>query len=184
MAQFLLHHKDMFTNYNVKVSLLSLGLEFEFKQLSSAFEFYKNIFDPILKLEKYDKLGIEDTQEFIEKQNKYINYKDITYKIYLDKYKIYQSVSRWYWNQKRILIFPKIDKLFDEYKKIIMKIELMNNNYGKEFEKLFEDCYNFNKQLLEKLYILKSTYNDIDINNSIDNYCLILTPQPDQPIVN
>ncbi len=174
MSHFPLNSKNFLYNYNIKASLLSLGLEFEYKQLSDALNFYKQILQPILELEQYDKLGIEETQEFVNNTNKYINYKDITYKIYIDKYRIYQSVTRWYWNQKRNLIFPKVDILFGEYKKLIDKIQLMNNNYGKEFEKILEECINFNKQLIEKLEILKLTYNNTEITNSINNYCLIL----------
>ena len=176
MAHFLLQNKQFFCSNIVKSSLLSKSLDYEYIQLLNAFNFYKNIFEPIIQLEKYDKIGIEEIIAIPtnENENKYINYKNMNFKIYLDKYKIYQSISRWYWNQKRNLIFPKLDILFDDYNNLLEKIQLMNKNYESNFKSLFNDCDELNKQILPKLELLKETYNDSNINDFINKYYNIL----------
>lgn len=126
---------------------------------------FKKLFEPILNLEPYDKLGIENIKpDFNEKEYNLINGSRFDFTIYLDKYKVYQSLSRWYYNQKRTIIFSKIDILFEEYFLLINKLKIFDEKSIIKYTKI-------NKKLIEKLVILKSTYNDEEINKKIDSYC-------------
>ena len=126
---------------------------------SAEFIFYSTFLNPIINLEPNDKIGIIDTSF-----NKLFNFK-----LYLDKYNIYQSFNRWYNNQKREYIFEKLDLVFNKYTKYIKSIEALIIHKDTLTE-LYNDILKFNTILINKLKILKETYNDIDISKKIDNY--------------
>ena len=69
-----------------------------------------NIFNPLLQLEIYDKISIIENINYTE--YKFIDISKINFGFYLDKYNIYQSITRWYYNQKREYIFNKLDIFF------------------------------------------------------------------------
>ena len=148
--------KNMF---NIKEKILETSKLLT--ELNLEYNFYKNFFIEILNLEIYDKIGT------IPEKNKF------GFKLYLDKYNIYQSISRWYYNQKREDIFQKLDSLFQEYNNFI---SLLNDSY-KEINDIFEFLYNttidLNKNIIQKLELLKLTYNDMNITLKIDNYIKI-----------
>ena len=123
--------------------------------------FFLELFKPILDLEANDKLAIDNT----------ISSSEIQFKLYIDKYCISQSLRRWYFSQKREDIFKKLDILFNEYDKYIKNINVTSIYMAK----LIININILNKQLIPKLLILKSTYNDININSFIDNYIKILS---------
>lgn len=124
---------------------------------STEFIFYSTFLNPIINLEQNDKIGIIDTS-FNELFN---------FNLYLDKYNIYQSFNRWYNNQKREYIFEKLDLVFNKYSQYIKSIDAntMNNIYN--------DILKFNNTLINKLKILKETYNDINVSVKIDNYIIL-----------
>lgn len=125
------------------------------------YTFFLELFKPILDLEANDKLAIDNT----------ISSPEIQFKLYLDKYSVSQSFRRWYFSQKREEIFKKLDILFDEYNKYIKDIHITNISTAK----IMINISKLNKQLITKLLILKTTYNDINVNNFIDNYIKILS---------
>jgi hypothetical protein len=98
----------------------------------------------------------------------------INFKLYLDKYKFYQSISRWYWNQKRQSIFDKLFVLFEEYKKMYDKVKMNEIRNSNMFNQLLKDIIVFNNILIEKLLLLKTTYNDESVSILIDKIIKII----------
>jgi hypothetical protein len=142
---------------------LKLLLELQ-KKCELGYTFFSNFFKPILNLEKNDKIGIENLKDIN------IDYKNLNFKLYLDKYNIYQAFNRWYFKQDRIEIFNKLDNLFEEYH-IFLKI---SNSIKNEIIK--NNIVNLNKMLITKLEILKCTYdNDNNICEKINNYLQVLS---------
>jgi hypothetical protein len=89
--------------------------------------------------------------------------------LYLDKYKVYQSMTRWYWNQKRNLIFPKLTTLFEQYTIYLNKLIKFNINNSLNY--IIDDVKKMNEQIVKKLKLLRNTYNDPKISGVIDTYC-------------
>ena len=130
--------------------------------LELKYEFFTIFFKDLLIIEKNDKIGI-----IMNNNNDY--YEKINFTLYIDKYNFHQSIRRWYYNQKREDIFNKLDILFNEYQQYIYMVK-KDNIYNAL-------CYNIielNKKLIIKLELLKTTYNDMNIDIHIDNYIDIL----------
>ncbi len=171
MALFLMRNKSLFYEQNITAKLLQMNLENDFVQLEKAFDIYKKLLNPIINLEPYDKVGIEECSNTeLFSNNQYLNPTRINFNLYLDKYKIYQSVSRWYWSQKRNIIFERMLILFEEYKKVYDKIKLNMLRNTLLFSKLLEDIDQFNSKLIVKLEILKTTYSDELVSGYIDKF--------------
>jgi len=169
MALFLMKNKSLFYEHDLTYKLLNLNLENDHIQLEKAFDIYKKIFEPLINLEKFDKIGISDYSNVeLFSNNSYLNSIKINFRLYLDKYKFYQSFSRWYWNQKRQSIFDKLLILFEEYKKVYIKVKMNVIKNSNMFDKLLKDIIVFNNILIEKLLLLKITYNDELVSSSID----------------
>ncbi len=165
----------MFYEHDITYKLLNLNLENDHIQLEKAFDIFKKMFDPLINLEKFDKIGIQDfSNKDLFENNSYLNSNKINFKLYLDKYKFYQSISRWYWNQKRENIFDKIYLLFEEYKKIFDKVKLNEIRNSNMFQQLLNDIIIFNNILLQKLLLLKTTYKDESVSISIDKIIKII----------
>jgi hypothetical protein len=175
MALFLMKNKSMFYEHDITYKLLNLNLENDHIQLRKAFDIFKKMFEPFMNLKLYDKIGIQDfsNKELFE-NNSYLNSNKINFKLYLDKYKFYQSISRWYWNQKRENIFDKIYLLFEEYKKIFDKVKINEIRNSNMFQQLLNDIIIFNNTLLQKLLLLKTTYKDESVSMSIDKIIKII----------
>ena len=130
--------------------------------LELKYEFFTIFFKDLLILEKNYKIGI-----IMNNNNDY--YEKINFTLYIDKYNFHQSIRRWYNNQKREDIFNKLNILFNEYQQYIYMVK-KDNIYNTL-------CYNIielNKKLIIKLELLKTTYNDINVDIYIDNYIDIL----------
>jgi hypothetical protein len=184
MALFLIRNKSMFYDHHISSKLLHLNLENDYIQLEKAFDIFKIMLDPILNLEPYDKIGIEDSSNLeLFSNNNYLNGTKLNFILYLDKYKIYQSVSRWYWNQKRIIIFNKLFILFEEYIKVLDKVKLNNIRNTNMYKKLLNDVLEFNDKLIEKFNILKITYNDPIVSEYIDKIIQIIEPSKELSII-
>ena len=176
MALFFLKNSSLFKNQSIQSSLLAMGIEFEFNELEKGLNFFNQIFQPIFQLEKGDKIGIQD---FVSNNNlKYVDFTKINFNLYLDKYKIYQSLSRWYYKQNRKEIFEKMDLLIDTYFILIKRIKVLNANYTSKFETLFKNVISTNEILVTKLNILSETYGDPEITPIIKTYCDRLTEYP------
>jgi len=158
---------------NLRIDLL---IEQDLLSLNKAYNFLEFFFKPFFDIEKNDKIGLEIENNLKEDNNfsQYINYKAFNYKLYLDKYVIYQSISRWYYNQKRTNIFQKLDNIFEEYNLILNKININKNLYYNrnivEYQIIYNKFNTINNILIIKLNILKKTYNDMTINLKIDQY--------------
>lgn len=175
MALFLMKNKSIFYENDLTYKILNLNLENDYFQLEKAFDIYKKMFEPIVNLQSNDKIGIQCTSNIeLFSNNTYLNSVKINFKLYLDKYKFYQSISRWYWNQKRLDIFDKLLILFEEYKKILDKVKINEIRNNKMFNKLLNDLIDFNKILIEKMNLLKVTYSDDSVSNSIDKIIKII----------
>jgi hypothetical protein len=185
MALFLMKNKSIFYQNDITYKLLNLNLENDYFQLEKAFDIYKKMFEPIVNLQSNDKIGIQCTSNIeLFSNNTYLNSVKINFKLYLDKYKFFQSISRWYWNQKRLDIFDKLLILFEEYKKILDKVkinEIRNNKISCKFifpyivglENLADSSIQSNdvftsSNLLEDQ--LNLFYVDADINKLIEKY--------------
>ena len=193
MALFLMRNKSLFYEHNITTKLLNLKLENDHIKLENdhillenAFDIYKKMFDPIINIEPYDKIGINEcSNSELFLNNIYLNMVKINFKLYLDKYKIYQSVTRWYWSQKRDNIFEKLVILFEAYKKVLDKVKLNYLRNANIFKKLLNDLLEFNNKLIEKLNILKNTYSDSVVSESIDKIIqmIILTEDLNNELV-
>ncbi len=177
MALFLMKNKSMFYDSDLTYKLINLNLENDHIQLEKAFDIYKKIFEPIVNLKQHDKIGIQECSNVeLFSNNSYLNSVKINFKLYLDKYKFYQSISRWYWSQKRHEIFEKLLILLEEYKKIYDKVKLNEIRNNKMYNQLLNDIVIFNNILLEKMLLLKTTYSDDSINIYLDKIIKILEP--------
>ncbi len=165
----------MFYDNDLTYKLINLNLENDHVQLEKAFDVYKKMFEPIVNLKSYDKIGIQDcSNNELFSNNTYLNSVKINFKLYLDKYKFYQSISRWYWKQNRHEIFEKILTLFEEYKKMYDKVKLNEMRNNKMYNQLLNDIIIFNNILMEKMLLLKTTYSDESINIYIDKIIKIV----------
>lgn len=170
-------NKSMFYNSELTNRLINLNFENDHIQLENAFNIYKKIFEPIVNLNQYDKIGIQECSNIeLFSNNLYLDSVKINFKLYLDKYKFYQSISRWYWKQKRHQIFEKILILFEEYKKIYDKIKLNCTVNNKLYNQLLINIVNFNNILSNKIVLLKITYSDDSVNVYFDKILKILEP--------
>lgn len=154
-----------------KSYLLKMGIDYSKLQIDKTFNLFEELFDPILNLEPNDKIGWTTTEPYNETEYIYINGTKFNFKLYLDKYKIYQSVSRWYYGQTRIIVFDKLDILFNEYLNFIYKLKFIDktnclNNLNENKEKYTR----LNHQLSLKLPILLDTYNDPEVSKKINSY--------------
>jgi hypothetical protein len=179
MALFLMKNKSLFYEHDITYKLLNLNLENDHIQLEKAFDIYKKMFEPLINLEKFDKIGISNYSNVeLFSNNSYLNSVKINFRLYLDKYKFYQSLSRWYWNQKRQSIFDKLLILFEEYKKMYTKVKMNVIKNSNMFNQLLNDIIVFNNILIEKLLLLKMTYDDELVSSSIDKIIKIIdTPK-------
>jgi hypothetical protein len=159
-------------NNMIRNSLINNSIEYNKEQYNKSITLFEKLFEPILNLEPNDKLGIENIKPYFnEKEYKMINGSRIDFTIYLDKYTVYQSLSRWYYTQKRAIIFSKIDILFEEYFLLLNKLKILDEKSIIKYTEINKKYQELNKKLIEKLVILKSTYNDEEINKKIDSYC-------------
>lgn len=160
-------------NKSVQKSLLNIGLDYNKQQYNKTITLFEKLFEPILNLEIYDKLGIENIKpDFNEKEYNLINGARFDFTLYLHKYNIYQSFYRWYYNQTRLNIFLKLDIIFEEYFVLINKIRILDNLSIIKYIEINNRYKKLNDKLVEKLKILKLTYNnDKEINKKIDSYC-------------
>jgi hypothetical protein len=159
------------SNKSVQNSLVNISINYNKDQYNKTFSLFEKIFEPILNLEPLDKLGIENTKlYFNENEYNLINGSKFNFSLYLDKYNIYQKISRWYYNQKRLDIFSKLDILFEEYFLLINKLNLLEINSNNKYTEINKKYKELNKKLIIKLEILKLTYNDDKINKTIDDY--------------
>lgn len=157
------------SNKIVMTSIINISINYNYEQYTKSITLFEKLFESILNLEPSDKLGIENIkQDFNDKEYTIINSSRFDFTIYLDKYKVYQSLSRWYYYQKRTIIFSKLDILFEEYFLLIKKLDEQNIIKYTDIKKKFIEL---NKKLVEKLVILKLTYNDNEINKKIESYC-------------
>jgi hypothetical protein len=131
--------------------------------LESKYNFFTLFFKDLLLIEKNDKIGI------IMNNNNNNIFEKINFTLYLDKYNFYQSIRRWYNKQKREEIFDKLDILFKEYEQFILNLKHVYMHYA-----LYLNIIELNKKLIIKLELLKNTYNDINIDDHIDNYIIML----------
>jgi hypothetical protein len=177
MALFLMKNKSMFYDNELTYKLINLNLENDHVQLEKAFDIYKKILEPIINIKQYDKIGIQDSSNVeLFSNNTYLNSVKINFKLYLDKYKFYQSISRWYWKQNRHEIFEKLLTLFEEYKKVCDKVKVNDKRNNKMYNQLLNDIVIFNNILLEKMLLLKTTYSDDSVNIYLDKIIKILEP--------
>lgn len=162
-------------NKNVKKTLFNMCFDYNENELIKSLVFFEKKFDPIINLEKYDKLGIVMLKP-IDTNNDYIFFdvENIDFYLYLDKYIFYQSITRWYYNQNRVDIFTKIDILFNEYDKIMKKLILFNSMNENMYIDIINKYFLLNDKLKNKLTILKETYNDDIITGKINKYIQIL----------
>ena len=87
MALFLMRNKSMFYEHDITFKLLNLNLENDHVQLEKAFDIYKKMFDSLVNLKPYDKIGIEECSNLeLFSNNTYLNIVKINFKIYLDIY--------------------------------------------------------------------------------------------------
>jgi len=157
------------SNKMVMTSIINISINYNYEQYNKSITLFEKLFEPILNLELYDKLGIENIkQDLNEKEYSIINSSRFDFTIYLDKYKVYQSLSRWYYYQTRTIIFSKLDILFEEYFLLINKLDKQNIIKYTEIKKKYIEL---NNKLVKKLVILKLTYNYTEINKKIDFYC-------------
>jgi len=161
------------SNKIVQKSLINIGLDYNKDQYNKTITLFEKLFEPILNLELYDKLGIENIKpDFNEKEYKLINGSRFDFTLYLHKYNIYQSFYRWYYNQKRLNIFSKLDIIFEEYFILINKLKILDDSSIIKYIEINKRYKKLNEKLIEKLKILKLTYNnDEEINKNIDYYC-------------
>ena len=159
------------SNKIVRNSLFTVSLNYQKEQFKKTLIIFLNLFNPILNLEKYDKIGIIDnTINYNHDEYNLIDTKKFTFEFYLDKYKFYQSISRWYYCQKREQIFLNLDIVFNEYIFVLNKLKTIDQLFIDSFIEIKADYLNLNKNIITKLTLLKETYNDEFINNKVDNY--------------
>jgi hypothetical protein len=159
------------SNKVVQSSLLNFSIEYTKEQYNKTLCLFETMFEPILNLETNDKLGINDNKPNIDEEYNLISISKFDFTLYLDKYKLYQSISRWYYNQNRSIIFSKLDLLFDEYISLILLIKKLNETNIYKYDEINKKYQELNKKLILKLGLLKLTYNDEEINKKIDSYC-------------
>lgn len=160
------------SNHVFRNSFLSLTIDFNNDQFNRTMNLFEKLFEPIINLEPYDKIGIDENKmDISDKDYRFINASKLDFTLYLDKYKVYQSISRWYYKQKRGFIFTKLDVLFEEYFKFIEKIKDIEKNSLIKYNGVVSRYKELNSKLVTKLLILKTTYSDEEINNKIDSYC-------------
>lgn len=136
------------------------------QDIDNIYKFYEEFFYPLINLNNNDKLGIIQSNYIDVNLLKFINFNRLNFTIYLDKYKYYQSITRWYNNQKRQDIFNKLTILFDEYQQ--------SYNLSKKNDIIKLKFIELNKLIKPKLELLKSTYNDSIITIYINNYINII----------
>lgn len=164
MALFLIKNKDFFGNKTLLSSINQI-LNYTLNRYETNLNKFKEFMQPILELNKYDKIGIIKLNE--------TNDLNLNFTLYLDKYKIYQPISRWYWSQHREEIFTNLLILFNNYNDLCKQIVNSYYNDKKFFESIYNKYKEFNKLLIDQLMILKDTYNDKLVDDYI-NKCLLL----------
>ena len=129
------------------------------------YHFFINLLKPILDLDVNDKLAIDCA---------YQSSQEIPFKLCLDKYTIIQSFKRWYYKQKREDIFSKLDIVFEQYNKLLINIKYNYTLNQLLTKKIYINIIELNSILITKLNILKTTYNDMIVNEHIDKYTKML----------
>ena len=161
-----------FTNKYIHTSIIDIVINNNKIRYNKTIELFENLFEPIFKLEPNDKLGIINVESYFDsKEYDLINSYNFNFVFFLDKYKLYQIISRWYYKQSRQIIFSKLDILFNEYFLLIDKLKLLEYNTCINYTEQNIKFTELNKKLIEKLEILKLTYNDEKIDIKINIYC-------------
>jgi len=161
-----------FTNKYIHTSIIDIVINNNKIRYNKTIELFENLFEPIFKLEPNDKLGIINVESYFDsKEYDLINSYNFNFVFFLDKYKLYQIISRWYYKQSRQIIFSKLDILFNEYFLLIDKLKLLEYNTCINYTEQNIKFTQLNKKLIEKLEILKLTYNDEKIDIKINIYC-------------
>lgn len=162
----------LFFNKTVRDTLLNFTIDYKKEEFNKSFNLFETLFESILNLEPFDKLGIENIRPNIDDDSyKFIDTTKFDFTLYVDKYKLYQPISRWYYNQHRTYIFLKLDILFDEYFTFINKLKLIDENFFIRYSEIKEKYKMMNDKLVFKLNILKATYEDQEVTSKIDDYC-------------
>lgn len=161
-----------FTNKYIHTSIIDIVINNNKIRYNKTIKLFENLFEPIFKLEPNDKLGIINVESYFDsKEYDLINSYNFNFVFFLDKYKLYQIISRWYYKQSRQIIFSKLDILFNEYFLLIDKLKLLEYNTCINYTEQNIKFTQLNKKLIEKLEILKLTYNDEKIDIKINIYC-------------
>jgi hypothetical protein len=159
MALFLLENKDFFNYDNMVEITKNIYLEY--------YEIFRKRVTPILELEQYDKIGIINCEKDKDLQ--------LDFHLYIDKASLYQPLLRWYYNQQRIIVFEKLDILFEKYNSTLKQIQEICEKNREKLLFIYEKYLELNILLINKLTILKETYNDNNINYKIDKYLIFLS---------
>lgn len=158
---------------NIKIvrNYIPYNYEEELVAITKAFVLFKNIFDPLILLELRDKLGIIN-ECIVSKSEKYFNIEKINFKFYIDKYKTGQCIIRWLTSQNRFTIFECLDKLFYEYNEFLLRIMMLYyfNNTNNIFSSIIQEIITFNDFLIQKLFLLETTYSHMFVLNHIHLY--------------
>ena len=144
--------------------LNSILMQFKFPdaEVHQVFFMFNQMFEPIIGLNKNDKIGMVET--IITDDNSFkvfIKMSEIKWKMYLDKSSMTQSFQRWWYEQNRKDIFEHLTSIFDVYKNYLTYIEkqVSFNNYLDLKPKIVD----FNQKLILGLDNLKLTYKDDEV---------------------
>lgn len=169
MILYLLKNKSYINEVNI-INSLNKFLKNKKKLYISSLNYFEILISPILSLEKYDKIGIIPNNDITVINNILFDKSKLDFTLYLDKYSIFQPIVRRYWQQYRIIIFTKLDILFNEYNNILLDLK---KNYEKRnyfFNSIYIKYLELNNKLSIKLQLLKNTYNDPIVDNYINKY--------------
>lgn len=149
--------------------LNSILMQFKFPdaEVHQVFFMFNQMFEPILGLNKNDKIGMVDIDLPDDNSFKvFIKLSEIKWALYLDKSSYAQSVKRWWYEQNRKDIFDNLTTMFNVYTNYL-KYVYTQFTYTK-FLDLKPKILDFNQKLILGLDNLKLTYkNDETIVNII-----------------
>jgi hypothetical protein len=150
---------------------LELSLEYEVHIFIQIYYYFNEIFQPIINLNKFDKLGIINYNNNINNDIYYVNIYLIDFRFCIYKNKIIQPLLRWYYKENRLNVFTKLDIIFSEYYNILNKLKILKNKYNDTFKLITYKFQNLNNILLNKIDILVYSYhNDNFIMMCINRY--------------
>jgi hypothetical protein len=86
----------------------------QFNIFNKIYFFYSNLFNPLLNIKLYDKIGIS-LQLIPNPHIILINYNKLNFSLYIDKYSKFQPIKRYMYNQTRNFTFYKLTIIFNEY---------------------------------------------------------------------